>query len=82
MGLEERRNIGARVGHQLTVTPTTPWLRGANSENSAGDRSTTRPGLFASKSSTVQTTEAPLDDVTVNTVPLGRSGLAQPPDGK
>jgi hypothetical protein len=38
--------------------------------------------LVASKSSTVQTTEAPLAVVTVNTVPLGRSGLAQPPAGK
>ena len=28
--VEERRDVGARVGHQLTVTATTPELRGAS----------------------------------------------------
>ncbi len=81
VGVEERRDVGARMCHQLTVTSITPWLSGANSENSAGERSTTRPGLSASRSSTVQTTCPPLAATTVNTVPAGSDGLAHPLDG-
>ena len=54
----------------------------ANWANVACDRSMTRPGLSASRSSTVHCTDVPVDrSVTVTTVPKARSGLAQVPAG-
>jgi hypothetical protein len=58
----------------------TPTTRLASWENVAGARSMTRPGLCASRSSTVQWTDAPVEtSVTVTTVPKARVGLAQVP---
>ncbi len=58
----------------------TPTTRLASWENVAGARSMTRPGLCASRSSTVQWTDAPVErSVTVTTVPKARDGLAQVP---
>ena len=43
----------------------------------------TRPGLCASRSSTVHRTDAPVErSVTVTTVPKARVGLAQVPAGE
>jgi len=54
----------------------------ARRANVACDRSMTRPGLSAWRSSTVHCTDAPVDrSVTVTTVPKARSGLAQVPAG-
>ena len=61
-------------------TSMTPTTRLASWENVAGARSMTRPGLCASRSSTVQWTDAPVEtSVTVTTVPKARVGLAQVP---
>jgi hypothetical protein len=52
----------------------------ASWENVCSDMSTTRPGVQAWRSSTVQVTAAPLDrSVTVTTVPKVNVGLAQVP---
>ncbi len=67
-------------GHQEMVTVTTPWLRLAIWVNSCSDRSTTRPGFGASRSSTVQVVVAPVASLrTVRTTPWGSVSLAQPP---
>ena len=54
----------------------------ASWENVASARSMTRPGLPASRSSTVQWVVAPVErSVTVTTVPNARFGLAHVPAG-
>ena len=54
----------------------------ASWENVAGARSMTRPGLCASRSSTVQRIAAPVEtSVTVTTVPNANVGLAHVPAG-
>jgi hypothetical protein len=57
-----------------------PTEGSASWENVCSDRSTTRPGFGASRSSTRQVTEAPVERfVTVTTMPKDSVGLAQVP---
>ena len=77
------RHRAAPASHQVRRTSITPTTSLASSENVAGDRSITRPGLCASRSSTMHRTERPGPEtsVTVTTVPKARVGLAQVPAG-
>jgi len=67
--------------HHLTRTPTTPCEGGASSANVPSARSTILPAPYGPLDTTLHTTVAPLDEVTVMVVPIGAPLLAQVPLG-
>jgi hypothetical protein len=79
---EEAADVRSGPAHHEMVTVATPWLGSASCEKPQYDRSTTRPGLSASRSSTTQVTDAPfVRSTTVSSVPNGSHGLAHPSAG-
>src|SRR5947208_7788539 len=67
--------------HQLMVTCTTPWLRGANLWNTSSARSMIIPSAYGPRSLTVQLAVAPDELLIETTVPMGNDLWAHVPGG-
>src|SRR5947209_7238704 len=67
--------------HQLMVTCTTPWLRGASLWNTSLARSMIIPSAYGPRSLTVQEAVAPDELLIVTTVPIGNDLWAHVPGG-
>ena len=80
MGFKQGQEFVAGVGHQETLTRTTPRHSGLSRANSDSERSTTRSPCEPSRSVARQTTVLPVArSRTVTRVPSGRYHVAQRP---